>query len=509
MRLAKINLIRKGRLTIGTPTQTASGLFSLDTKPIGAFWYIKDELDDNAAKKIARAKQIDGYRGNIFYGSAEKVWEQQHNLQDAAQNKSFQPQTSNFIGRSYGLLSDEEGDDEQSNNELENIDLHMSPQQSRLMTPLDPLSPPLSPVTTQNASALHGKDDRILPMPGSFVFEEEIPTSPTFSSMLTESIQNLPEFLFSTPTRPSYVNPGMALEHRYDSASPLPQHARFDMTPRQLAAFSRRKQEFERLIERPSTPSAVSDAGTDDWDLSEKERAERERRRRDLQKFRLERQKRLRLESSSGSRSQSGETKKRAWDDLENIGLDVHSALSTSKRSKSSEIFASALSTQHPCKLRGNLFVSNDELIVLDHTPTPASASYQQPVLLPTANPIEGTDKAYVAPTPSPSPPRQSENNISKPSQRHVPKVPSGLRRAINVSNSPAKSPFKITPKFQNHQPLTRTVGLEKHIRSEANCIPRSSHKNFKFPPLVASYVAQVNPNIFKELSPHFQVARA
>ncbi|KAK6537744.1 hypothetical protein TWF694_011909 [Orbilia ellipsospora] len=472
MRLAKINLIRRGGLTFGTPTQTTSGLFSSDTKPIGAFWYIKDELDDNAAKKIARAKQMDGYRGNIFYGSAEKVWGQQNNLQEFVPDKSFQSHLGSFIGRSYGLLSDEE-DDEQGNNELDNLDLHPSSQQSSLMTPQDPLSPPLSPIMAQHATLSHGKR-HTPPMPGSFIFEDEMPTSPTFSSSLTESIQNLPEFLFSTPNRPSYINPGMALENRYDSASSLPQHARFDMTPRQLAAFSRRKQEFERLIERPSTPSAVSDTGTDDWDISEKERAERERRRRDLQKFRLERQKRLRLENLSGCQSQSGEMKKRSWDDVEQMDLESHPEASVPKRSKSSEIFASALSTDHSRELRGNLFAPSAERTVVDHTPAHVSISSQKSSLSretpPIAsNAIEETDKVYAAPTPSPSPPRQLDNNISKQSQLHVPKVPSGLRKTVNVSNSPAKSPLKVTPNFQNRLPLTHIEGIEKHIRSAAD----------------------------------------
>ncbi|EPS43456.1 hypothetical protein H072_2563 [Dactylellina haptotyla CBS 200.50] len=524
MRLAKINLIRKSASTHGTSNSNTTGPLSTDKRPIGAFWYIKEELDDNQARRIAKSKQIDGYRGNIFFGSAEKLWKQspvQQYSEEAAmghRGRPYETQPEKYIGRSYGLLSDEDDDEEQVYHEIIRPDRHASSQQSSSSstTQQDPLSPPLSPIAIQENISEQGprnRDESTPPMPGSFVFEDDAPVSPAFSSSLTESIQHIPDFFFSTPNRPSYINPGLALEPRYDVASPLPQHARFDMTPRQLAAFSRRKQEFERLMERPSTPSAISDTGTDDWNTSEKERAERERRRKDLRRFRLERQKRLRLEHRPETEEEHGESKKRRRETFEQMDLEPVET-SISKRSKSSEIFARALDVE---ELRESRFVVDPSLRNTipekKHSPGPDVMEY-------TTGPQSGNDplgidtmpgSGYSAPTPSPSPslspppPLNPENCNSKQTGSHIPKIPSGLRKAINVSSSPSTSPFK---EFRMGNQAASSALKESEIQARAivDSIPRSSYRYFEFPPLRSSFATEINPALATELSSHFKI---
>ncbi|KAF3935927.1 hypothetical protein ABW20_dc0108405 [Dactylellina cionopaga] len=533
MQLSKINLIRKHASSkYGTPT-----LFSTDKKTIGTFWYIKEELDEDKARKIARSKQVDGYRGDIFYGSAEKLWKKtraQKDIRGSPSKRSSQTHTlealpENFIGRSYGLLSDEEGDEDIAEKEDEydseeqsgglcQLDNQISSQQSYLssVTQIDPLSPPLSPTPTRDSAleANLSSEEHTPPMPGSFIFEDDAPVSPAFSSSLTESIQNIPDFLFSTPNRPSYVNPGLALENRYDSSSPLPQHAKFDMTPRQLAAFSRRKQEIERLMERPTT--ALSDTGTDDWNISEKDRSERERRRKDLQKFRLERQKRLRLESRSEGSKIIEHTRKRSRDISEPMDLESQLEESMPKKSRSSEIFARALDTEHRRDSRTNVTEpkstpSND---ARGRVPSPTFANKSQPDVimeeLPPPNLVgQPQEDPYGAPTPSPSPPFHTENLASKHAQPHIPKVPSGLRKAVNISSSPATSPSKGPQPSRNPLVQKRAEENESRTRSAVASILRSSFLTFDFPPLMASFATKASPSLVDELSNYFQATVA
>lgn len=93
MRLSKVNLIkRRGPFT---PTRETATPPSLPGKvSVGTFWYVREELSDEEvntqsliqhhliirltwrlkARLMARVKQADGYRGDIFYGSAERIW---------------------------------------------------------------------------------------------------------------------------------------------------------------------------------------------------------------------------------------------------------------------------------------------------------------------------------------------------------------------------------------------------------------------------------------------------
>ncbi|KAF3917323.1 hypothetical protein ABW21_db0200096 [Orbilia brochopaga] len=370
-------------------------------------------------------------------------------------------------GRSYGLASDEDSDMDDGTNS--------NPDQTALLhqnyvpsTPhQDPLSPPLSPNhPQQDSSEEEGRldDGNVPPMPGSFIVETDAPASPTFSSSLTESIQNTTDFLFSTPTRPAYVNPGLALEHRFDIASPLPQNARFDMTPRQLAAFSKRKQGFEKLLERPTTPSAMSDADADEWGLSEKDRLERQRRRKDLQKFRLERQRRLRLESIQGSNEETKDPRKRSRDDFDPFGLESQYMETAHKKSRSSEIFAQALDPKgHTRETHAAIGRSEQLSASMEDDETRPSDNGDALKGIVTSEQTQNQD--YGAPTPSPSPPLP-ESNLPKQSQPHVPKVPSGLRKATNISSSPAGSPLKSAVNYR--QVPTKTFIQENETRTRA-----------------------------------------
>ncbi|KAK6336570.1 hypothetical protein TWF718_009373 [Orbilia javanica] len=507
MRLAKVNILRNSTSTNGGGHKQSTSLsFSTDRNVVGVFWYIKEELDDNEARKIARSKQASGHRGNIFHGSAERVWQKSdsrrnHHTMDRESAKA-EAWPDSFAGRSYGLLSDEEDDEEGSTDGPDLIDHQSSSQQSYLSstTQQDPLSPPLSPSPTGESIGMtpRKQKDRTLPMPGSFVFEEDVPGSPSFSSSLTESTQNVPDFLYSTPTRPSYVNPGLALESRYDSSSLLPQHSKFDMTPRQLAAFSRRKQEFERLMERPATPSAMSDAGVDDWEASDKDRAERERRRKDLQRFRLERQKRMRLEGRSENQGSLETARKRPRGSFESVDSEPLAEQAPSKRSRSSELFARALDREtrpfEPSEQKRAVVDGSLSIPAPDETPQNPRDSEAPSI----------PASAYSAPTPSPSPPLLSEAVISKHTQLHMPKVPSGLRKAVNISSSPNTSPMKGN---QDHNPHTRIVSEESVglCRLAVNTFQRSSLLTYDFPPPKPSLASQFKPEVVQALNTYLE----
>ncbi|KAK6343190.1 hypothetical protein TWF730_010790 [Orbilia blumenaviensis] len=509
MRLAKVNILRNGSSkAAGGHKPPTSLTFSTDRNIVGVFWYIKEELDDNEARKIARSKQASGHRGNIFHGSAERVWQKSdirrnHSHTTRRENAKTETWSDSFAGRSYGLLSDEEEDEEEEITDgIDQMDQQPSSQQSYLSstTQQDPLSPPLSPTPTTGILdiAPRSQDDRIPPMPGSFVFEEDAPASPAFSSSLTESTQNVADFLYSTPPRPSYINPGLALEGRYDSSSSLPLHSRFDMTPRQLAAFSRRKQGFERLMERPTTPSAMSDAGADDWDISDKDRAERERRRKDLQKFRLERQKRLRLESRSEGQANVEAGRKRARNSFEAADSELVAEQAPSKKSRSSELFARALDRE----TRPSFKSSEHKRAALDGSCDPP-ASDDTPQNMRESEAPSLPASAYSAPTPSPSPPLPLESTISKNSQLHMPKVPSGLRKAVNISSSPITSPMK----GGKDKPRTQATPEEtdRRCRSVIETFDRTALLKYDFPPLNTSLASQVKPEIVRELTGYLQ----
>ncbi|KAK6525515.1 hypothetical protein TWF281_010577 [Arthrobotrys megalospora] len=510
MRLAKVNILRNGAstTTAGGHKHHTSLMFSTDRNVVGVFWYIKEELDDNEARKIARSKQASGHRGNIFHGSAERVWQQSDNRRSRPhptkrEKSKAETWPDSFAGRSYGLLSDEE-DDEEVADGSDLMDHQSLSQQSYLSstTQQDPLSPPLSPTPTRESihATPPNREDHNPPMPGSFVFEEDIPTSPAFSSSLTESTQNIPDFLYSTPSRPSYINPGLALENRYDSSSSLPQHSRFDMTPRQLAAFSRRKQEFERLMERPATPSAMSDVGMDDWEVSDKDRAERERRRKDLQKFRLERQKRLRLENQPETQGSIEAGRKRPRGSFESVDSEPLAEQAPSKRSRSSELFARALDRE----TRTGFKSSEPKRTATDDTlDIPASDDMLQNVREGEAPSHPAS--AYSAPTPSPSPPLPSEPTISKHAQLHMPKVPSGLRKAVNISSSPNTSPMKGSRDVYRAHTQTMAEENDSHCRSAVDTLQRSSLLTYEFPPLNASLASKVGPELIRELTTYLQ----
>ncbi|KAF3272877.1 hypothetical protein TWF970_009900 [Orbilia oligospora] len=507
MRLAKVNILRSGASTNSSGQKHPTSLnFSTDRNVVGVFWYIKEELDDNEARKIARSKQANGHRGNIFHGSAESVWQKgdsrrSHNYTTKRENVKAETWPETFAGRSYGLLSDEEEDEEGVNDGPDPMDHQPSSQQSYLSstTQQDPLSPPLSP--SPNRESLNAtprkREDRTPPMPGSFVFEEDAPASPSFSSSLTESTQNVTDFLYSTPARPSYINPGLALESRYDSSSSLPQHSRFDMTPRQLAAFSRRKQEFERLMERPSTPSVMSDTGVHEWEISDKDRAERERRRKDLQRFRLERQKRQRLENRSESQGGKEPSRKRPRRSFELVDSGPLVEQVPSKRSRSSELFARALDreTRATFKSPENERPVHDSSLLLPATDEISHSLRES----------EAPASAYSAPTPSPSPPLLSEPTVSKHAQLHMPKKPSGLRRAVNISSSPSTSPMRGN---QNPGKLhSRFVSEDAAniCRLAVNTFERSSLLTYDFPPLNPSLASQARPEIVRELNNYLE----
>ncbi|KAK6512656.1 hypothetical protein TWF506_008832 [Arthrobotrys conoides] len=509
MRLAKVNILRNGTSAAGGGQKHPTSLtFSTDRNVVGVFWYIKEELDDNEARKIARSKQANGHRGNIFHGSAERLWQKSDSRRGRhhtinRENVEVETWPDSFAGRSYGLLSDEEDDEEGAPDGPDPMDHQPSSQQSYLSstTQQDPLSPPLSPSPTRNSlnTTPRKPEDRTHPMPGSFVFEEDAPASPAFSSGLTESTQNVPDFLYSTPARLSYINPGLALESRYDSSSSLPQHSRFDMTPRQLAAFSRRKQEFERLMERPTTPSVMSDTGVDDYEVSDKDRAERERRRKDLQKFRLERQKRLRLESRPEGQGTKEAGRKRPRKSFEPIDSEPPAEQAPSKRSRSSELFSRALDRE-----ARDIFKPSDRRAVPDGSlPFPASDEITRSSRESEAPSLSAS--AYSAPTPSPSPPLPSETTFSKHAQLHIPKKPSGLRRAVNISSSPNTSPMKGD---QNPRIARSRIVSEETVnvcRLAVNIFQRSSLLTYKFPPPTLSLASQVKPEIIRELNNYLQ----
>ncbi|KAK6346992.1 hypothetical protein TWF696_007084 [Orbilia brochopaga] len=514
MRLSKVNLVRKGGSDSVTQRNSAS-MFSADRNVVGAFWYIREELGDHQARKIARTKQLDGYRGNIFYGSAEKLWKEREIRKNSPYKlkrriKSSETQPEVVAGRSYGLPSDDEG--EMDDGAVGNSSQTVLVQQNYVSSTShqDPLSPPLSPNHPQQnfpEQEVFGGDGRVPPMPGSFIFETDVPASPTFSSSLTESVQNMSEFLYSTPARPSYVNPGLALEHRYDTSSPLPQNSKFDMTPRQLAAFSRRKQGFEKLLERPTTPSAISDADTDEWSLSEKDRLERQRRRKDLQKFRLERQRRLRLESTQGNDEAIKGTRKRPRDDLEPVGMELEHTGTGHKKSRSSEIFAKALDPKYHALESHADIGSSGPLSALTEENDIHHAGPPDALQIDTS-PEQTQSQDYGAPTPSPSPPLHPESNFPKLPQLHLPKVPSGLRKTINVSSSPAGSPSKsAASRFQDP---TKTFIREDEVRARAAVDSSTFCMTFQFPPLESSLVAdRPSASILNELSTHFELAAA
>ncbi|KAK6507336.1 hypothetical protein TWF481_005775 [Arthrobotrys musiformis] len=509
MRLAKVNILRTGSSTTNHgPKHPTSMTFSSDRNVVGVFWYIREELDDNEARKIARSKQANGHRGNIFHGSAERVWQRS----DSRRNRSHTKQESakaetwpeSFAGRSYGLLSDEEDDEEGASDGPDLMDHQPSSQQSYLSstTQQDPLSPPLSPSPGREGLNItpRKQEDRVPQMPGSFVFEEDAPSSPAFSSSMTESTQNVPDFLYSTPARPSYINPGLALESRYDSSSSLPQHSKFDMTPRQLAAFSRRKQEFERLLERPTTPSLMSDAGVDDWEISDKDRAERERRRKDLQRFRLERQKRLRLETRSDGQISAEAGRKRPRGSFEQPDSEPLAEQAPAKRSRSSELFARALDRESRVDFKPSEYkLTLEDSPMTIQTPDDVHRSTQESeaASLPTS--------AYSAPTPSPSPPLPSETAFSKHAQLHMPKVPSGLRKAVNISSSPNTSPMKGGQSFQDRCIEADSAAKIDICRSAIDTFQRSSLLTFQFPPLKPSLASQVKPEVVRELTKYLQ----
>ncbi|KAJ6257135.1 hypothetical protein Dda_8020 [Drechslerella dactyloides] len=516
MRLSKVNLIRKG-VSESVTQNNSTSMFSADRNVVGAFWYIREELGDHQARKIARTKQLDGYRGNIFYGSAEKLWKEREIRKNSPHKlkrpiKSLETQPEIVTGRSYGLPSDDE-DDDMNNEVADNLDQATLLQQSYVSSAShhDPLSPPLSPNRSQQTlldRESYGDDGHTPPMPGSFIFETDAPASPTFSSSLMESIQSVSEFLYSTPTRPSYVNPGLALEHRYDVSSPLPQNSRFDMTPRQLAAFSKRKQGFEKLLERPTTPSAISDADPDEWSLSEKDRMERQRRRKDLQKFRLERQRRLRIESIQGTDEEPKGSRKRPRDDLDPVGVEFQRMETAQKKSRSSEIFAKALNPiYHVLEPQSGTDSSEARLTIAETEVCRAAAGDAIPSVA-VSGEIQSQD--YGAPTPSPSPPLHPENNFPKQAQPHVPKVPSGLRKATNISSSPAGSPLKISK--NRYQGPVKAIGREDETRTRAavDSIQSALCMTFQFPPLKSSIIANGSTaDVFGELSTHFGIAAA
>ncbi|KAF3934253.1 hypothetical protein ABW19_dt0206384 [Dactylella cylindrospora] len=495
MRLSKVNLIKKSGHGTGFGRDIILSTPSSDKKHvIGSFWYIREELTDDEARKLARAKQADGYRGDIFYGSAEKIWKKMLGRREIRSSSTDRGEpiketdgitSEDFNGRSYGLLSDDEEDEEMDGAGPASFSQTQGSQttsvhQSFFSSPnkRDLLSPPLSPNASQESTPVatqRTRNEDTPPMPGSFIFEDEAPASPAFSSGLTEPIQSISDILYATPSRPTYINPGLALEIRFDTSSPVPPNSRFDMTPRQLAAFSRRRQEFEKLMERPTTPSVLSDAGVDDFSLSDKDRAERERRRKDLQKFRLEREKRLRLENHSLKSTDLENSRKRSRDSSEAMDVDPDIGESAPKKSRSSEIFAKALgfSQSDRASLKGDTSEIDPPGNADDaHICSPSLSDVGQPTLNnseeapPSLAVPEQSSSSYSAPTPSPSPPLRPDFTSSKHNQPHIPKIPSGLRNTTNLSSSPATSPLKHGP--SSKQIASRGISHDNENRTRA-----------------------------------------
>jgi len=339
------------------------------------------------------------------------------------------------------------------------------------------MSPPTSQDTQHDSSEnttptkhSFNKEDETPPMPGSFVFEEP-PSSPAFSSAQTDNF-TINQALYSTPRRPFYTNPGIAIEHRYNSRSPLPPPGQItDMTPRQLAIFARRKQEFERYMVRSTTPSLLNESisGDDYKPYSEKEQADRRRRKRDLEKWREEKEALKRdAEKSQGSKALNKDGRGRERDDQEMVDVDMETR--PAKRSKSSNLFNSLLAENEDefnisTAGSGIGFGSNKEGGSLIQSPSSSTSSAgsdterENSISQKVKDVLEdveeadkivadeatgGAAKSFEVPTPSPSPSPtlQPVQSFTKSTSSHIPKVPSRLRNTVAPS-SPAGSPQK------------------------------------------------------------------
>lgn len=338
------------------------------------------------------------------------------------------------------------------------------------------MSPPTSQDTQHDSSEnttptkhSFNKEEETPPMPGSFVFEEP-PSSPAFSSAQTDNF-TINQALYSTPRRPFYTNPGIAIEHRYNSRSPLPPPGQItDMTPRQLAVFARRKQEFERYMVRSTTPSLLNESisGDDYKPFSEKEQAERRRRKRDLEKWREEKEALKRdAEKSQGSKASNKDGRGRERDDQDMVDVDTETR--PAKRSKSSNLFNSLLAENEDefnISTAGSAFGfgSNKEGSLIQSPSSSASNAgsdterennvsqkvkdvledREEANKIVTDEATGGAAKSFEVPTPSPSPSPtlQPVQSFTKSMSSHVPKVPSRLRNTVAPS-SPAGSPQK------------------------------------------------------------------
>lgn len=402
-------------------------------------------------------------------------------------------------------------------------------------TQISPISPPTSQDTQHDSSgnetptrSTFQREESTPPMPGSFVFEEP-PSSPAFSSSNTDNHFTINQALYGTPRRPNYTNPGIAIEPRYNARSPLPPPApRGDMTPRQLAVFARRKQEFERFNStRSATPSFYNESFSDEYKpFSEREQAERRRRKKDLEKWREEKEA-LKRESErllgGKAANKDGRGRERDIEDAEDVEMEDRPA----KRSKSSNFFQSLLTEEEDefnMSTAGSAFgnfgnKSTEGSRIQSPAASPDSqegsdteketsittkvknvlSENNQSKVTSTESVVNAPKSSFEVPTPSPSPspPLQPVQTFSKSITSHIPKVPSRLRTQTTPS-SPAGSPQKAyeVPTKQNDNytkkdhvseaVLAVSIPEFTYMVVIANFQQLSSDRlmHFKFPPL-------------------------